>query len=133
MGAGHPAAVRHCKTESIARCRGCRWRCMIGSMQRLIVGQRAFATMLQAVCLPAKRLARVLENEARSDKDRPAMKAVGHTVLNRMQRNETASVTDVSGQYSHGTMPSAEKTWILALQLQFEFRVRSSCCCLVLS
>ena len=62
-------------------------------------------------------LARVLENEAGSGKDQPIMEAVGHTVLNRMQRNETALVADVSRRYSHGQNPSSPETRSLAIKL----------------
>ena len=62
-------------------------------------------------------LARVLENEAGSVEDRPIMEAVGHTVLNRMQRNETAIVSDVSERYAHGRTPAAPKTQDLAIRL----------------
>ena len=62
-------------------------------------------------------MARVLENEAGSVKDRPIMEAVGHTVLNRMQRNETAIVSDVSGGYAHGRTAAAPETVDLAIRL----------------
>jgi hypothetical protein len=62
-------------------------------------------------------LARVLENEAGSRQDQPIMEAVGHTVLNRMQRNETALVTDVSGRYSRGQKPPSPETRSLAIKL----------------
>lgn len=62
-------------------------------------------------------LARVLQNEAGSGKDQPIMEAVGHTVLNRMQRNETALVTDVSGRYSRGQNPPSPETRSLAIKL----------------
>jgi hypothetical protein len=62
-------------------------------------------------------LARVLQNEAGSYKDQPIMEAVGHTVLNRMQRNGTALVTDVSGQYSIKQKPPAIETRRLATRL----------------
>jgi hypothetical protein len=62
-------------------------------------------------------LARVLENEAGSHTDQPIMEAVGHTVLNRMRRNETALVADVSGRYTLGQTPPAPATRSLAIQL----------------
>jgi hypothetical protein len=62
-------------------------------------------------------LARVLQNEAGSREDQPIMEAVGHTVLNRMQRNETALVTDVSGRYSRGQKPPKPETRNLAIKL----------------
>lgn len=62
-------------------------------------------------------LARVLQNEAGSVEDRPIMEAVGHTVLNRMQRNETALVSDVSERYAHGQTPAAPETRDLAARL----------------
>jgi hypothetical protein len=45
------------------------------------------------------------------------MEAVGHTVLNRMQRNGTALVTDVSGQYSRGQNTPSPETRNLAIRL----------------
>jgi hypothetical protein len=62
-------------------------------------------------------LARVLQNEAGSTKDHPIMEAVGHTVLNRMQRNETNLVIDVSSQYSYGRNPTEPDTRTLATRL----------------
>ena len=62
-------------------------------------------------------LARVLENEAGSRKDQPIMEAVGHTVLNRMQRNGTALVKDVTRQYSLRQKPPAPETRSLAIKL----------------
>ena len=62
-------------------------------------------------------LARVLQNEAGSDTDKAIMEAVGHTVLNRMQRNETATVSDVSERYAHGRAPAAPETVALATRL----------------
>ena len=64
-----------------------------------------------------KELARVLENEAGSDTDRKIMEAVGHTVLNRMKRNETNLVTDVSGRYTHGKSPASPEARNLATKL----------------
>jgi hypothetical protein len=64
-----------------------------------------------------KELARVMENEAGSDTDKPIKEAFGHTVVNRMRRNETAQVPDVSGQYSHGQTPPSSETRNLAIKL----------------
>lgn len=62
-------------------------------------------------------MARVLQNEAGSDTDKAIMEAVGHTVLNRMQRNGTATVSDVSERYAHGHTVAAPKTQDLAIRL----------------
>lgn len=62
-------------------------------------------------------LGRILENEAGSTKDQPIMEHVGHTVLNRMLRNETNMVTDVSGRYAHGRTSAHIETRGLAIQL----------------
>jgi hypothetical protein len=62
-------------------------------------------------------MARVLENEAGSYKDQPIMEAVGHTVLNRMRRNETALVKDVSGRYAHGQNRPSPEARALAIKL----------------
>jgi hypothetical protein len=64
-----------------------------------------------------KELARVLQNEAGSYPDQPIMETVGHTVLNRMRRNETAVVKDVSGQYTLGQKPPELETHNLAIRL----------------
>ena len=64
-----------------------------------------------------KELARVLQNEAGSRIDQPIMEAVGHTVLNRMRRNETALVTDVSDRYSYGKNTPTPETRSLATRL----------------
>ena len=64
-----------------------------------------------------KELSRVLENEAGSRTDQPVMEAVGHTVLNRMQRNETNLVTDVTGQYTHGKTAASPVARNLAIKL----------------
>ena len=42
---------------------------------------------------------------------------MGHTVLNRMQRNETNLVADVSGRYSKGNRPTGLETRALAVRL----------------
>jgi hypothetical protein len=61
--------------------------------------------------------ARILENEAGSPTDQPIMEAVGHTVLNRMQRNETEKLSDVSKGYARGNNPAQPQTRVLAIQL----------------
>lgn len=62
-------------------------------------------------------LARVLENEAGSDKDQPVMEAVGHTVLDRMLRNKTNHVVEVSGQYTRGRKLALPTARNLAIKL----------------
>jgi hypothetical protein len=62
------------------------------------------------------KMAGILQAEAGSLQDRPAMEAIGHTILNRMQRNGTALVADVAGGYAKLASPDSQ-TIALAVRL----------------
>ena len=79
------------------------------SLPRAIGNAKAGADALTQTNL--KKLSFILEQEAGESSDQPSMDAIGHTVLNRMARNQTALVADVAGQYAnprhpHDTQPA---------------------------
>ena len=80
----------------------------------IIGGARAGVAKVDQENLHA--MAGILQAEAGSDRDRPAMEAIGHTILNRMHRNGTALVADVAGAYAKPDSPK-ENTVTLAQRL----------------
>ena len=81
---------------------------------QIIGGARAGVAKVDADNL--NRMAGILQAEAGSDRDKPAMEGIGHTILNRMQRNGTALVADVAGGYAR-PKPPREDTVALARQV----------------
>jgi hypothetical protein len=109
LQAGHTAETRAVAVAQLQGLLGGR-----GTAGSLEVAMQEVQRVKQA---NIKELARVLQNEAESPTDQPIREAVGHTVLNRMQRNETNLVADVSGRYSKGTRPTGPETHALAIRL----------------